>query len=452
MKITDYIIISIIGYTLCLAVPYANAVEINVNPKISASEEYTDNVFLTENNTEDDFILSVSPGISAQLLGRTQGLEISFDPSYVTFHNNSRSDTWRHTANLQGWTEFSGSTRFEIRNAFFLTDDPLPDRDIAVRSEPDEIIAQNTTVRRGRRKYYSNSTRALLEYRFGEEDFANLSYEYSFLKNDDDQFFEDNKAHNVIGRMQYWIEPRWGARAQFRFTRGIYNRPNDFIGQASDNFDEWLGNLAAMHRFDWQWDGYLQYEHTYRLWENNVSDLNDDYMVYNPSVGLNYNFSDETIFSFNAGYFYREIIEDRGEKDNNNSGPTGLALMQHGFAEQANLLATLSGGYSSSDFSSQSLGFYKFFEVSSSVTYDFAPQITGEIFGSYFWAEYLDTVPERTDQFGRIGASLIINPMNWLSIRLQYSLREYWSDETAGYTENRIFLGLQLQPERPFRW
>ena len=195
----------------------------------------------------------------------------------------------------------------------------------------------------------------------------------------------------------------------------------------------------------------MQYEHTYRIWDN-VRDLNDDYMVYNPSVGINYNLSEETMFSFNVGYFYREIVEDRGEKDNDSSGPTGYGTVQHGFAENANLLVSLSGGYSSSDFSSQSLGFYKFFEVASSVTYDFTPEITGEIFGSYYWAKYLDTVPERTDEFGRIGASLVLNPLNWLSIRLQYSLREYRSDETAGYTENRIFLGLHLQPESPYRW
>jgi hypothetical protein len=439
------------GYLLFLVNFFAEAGEIAIRPRIAATVEYTDNVFLTNNNTEDDYILSLSPGITAQLLGSRNGLEVSYDPAYVTYQNNSRDDTWRHTANLQGWSEFSASTRFEIQNAFFYTEDPLPERDVVVSSDPDPIVPPNTTVRRGRRKYYTNSTRALMEYNFGAENFLNLSYTYSFLKNDDDQFYEDNESHTPSVRLQYWFEPRWGVEGQGRYTKGLYNQSKDFIGEPSDDFEEWFGSIRGNHRIDWQAEGYLMYGHTYRTWDN-ANEFNDDYVVYNPSVGLNYNMSEMTSLALNAGYFYREITNDRGESDSDSSGPSGFGILLHNLDDNTNLFLSVSGGYSSSDFSSQALGFNKYYAIAGSVAYSFNPYITVDAFGSYRWSKYLDTNPERTEEFTHVGTGLTINPLSWLAIRMQYSLRNYDPEETSGYTENRIFLNIQLQPERPYSW
>ncbi len=60
----------------------AFAAQFIFTPRASVEEEYTDNVFLTHNHTEDDFITTLSAGFTAELLGRTSGLELSFPPGY----------------------------------------------------------------------------------------------------------------------------------------------------------------------------------------------------------------------------------------------------------------------------------------------------------------------------------------------------------------------------------
>lgn len=420
-------------------------------PRIAVGVEYTDNVFLTKNNTEDDFIYSVSPGFTGQLLGRTSGLEVSYDPSYVTYQNNSRNDLWRHSANLQGWADLSARTRLDIQDSFFLTEDPLPDSDVAVSPDPDPIQPPNTTVREGRRKYYTNAARAGLRHTFGEEDFISLAYTYRILDNDDDMFYEDSESHIPVVAMQYWFDPEWGMGAVGRYTRGLYKQDNDFIGIPSDDFDEWYGSLRGIHRFDSQWDGFIQYEHTYRQWDNSAQ-FNDDFVVYNPSLGANYIMTDLTSASLKIGYFYREIVDDRGEENDDNSGPTGFASLQHNIEEGKDLFVFVGGGYASSDFSSQSLGFNKFYNGGATLTHEFNRDISGDVFGSYRWSKYLDTDPKRIDEFARIGTGLNYVHQTWLAIRLAYSFRKFWSDESPGYSENRVSFSIKLQPERPLRW
>jgi hypothetical protein len=433
-----------------LAAFAANAYEINFTPRFTVTDEYTDNVFLTENNKEDDFILSVSPGITTQLLGGTNSLEVSYDPTYVTYLENSRTSTWRHSANLIGSAELSADTRFEIQDSFFLTEDPLPNRDVQVSSGPQPIVPQNTTPRTGRHKYYTNATRGLLEYNFGEEDYLNLSYTYSFLHNDDNQLYEDNQAHFAMADLQYWFDARWGMGTQGGYTRGLYDHPNDFTGTPSDDFSEYYGSMKGIYRLDPNWDAYLQYAQTYRKWDNTSQANSDDYLVYNPSVGADYVVEETTRLELNAGYFYREIIDDRGGANKNDSGPTGLVRLLHNFTETTTLFVYGAGGYASSDFSSENLGFNKYFETGGSLIYEFTSSLTGDVFSYYRWSKYLDTDPQRTDEFVRFGGGLTYNPLSWLVIRLRYSYRDYSSDESPGYTENRISLGVELQPSRPY--
>ena len=75
--------------------PPAFSAQFNFTPRSSAEVEYTDNVDLTEDDKEDDFITTVSAGFTAQLLGKTSGLELSFDPAYVFYEDFTGNDGWR---------------------------------------------------------------------------------------------------------------------------------------------------------------------------------------------------------------------------------------------------------------------------------------------------------------------------------------------------------------------
>ena len=62
-----------IGLVIVLAIfshtPMAFSAQLTFTPRASAEGEYTDNVFLTHDDTEDDFITTLSAGFTAGLVG-----------------------------------------------------------------------------------------------------------------------------------------------------------------------------------------------------------------------------------------------------------------------------------------------------------------------------------------------------------------------------------------------
>ena len=86
------------------------AFQFQFTPRISASEQYTDNVFLSEKNEEEEFITRVSPGFTAELIGKTGRVEVSYDPTYEFYDEFDELDGWIHDARrVRRLTSRSGS-------------------------------------------------------------------------------------------------------------------------------------------------------------------------------------------------------------------------------------------------------------------------------------------------------------------------------------------------------
>ena len=77
--------------------------EIRLTPRLSAGVEYTDNVRLVPDNTESDYITTVTPGITLEISGRPAGLTLDYAPSYVDYAEGTYEDYWGHAVNLDGW-------------------------------------------------------------------------------------------------------------------------------------------------------------------------------------------------------------------------------------------------------------------------------------------------------------------------------------------------------------
>ena len=149
--------------------PMAFSAQFNFTPRSSVEVEYTDNVFLDDNNTEDDFITILSAGFTAELLGRTNGLSVSFDPGYVFYQDFTENDGWRLPATLRAWTNLTRATLLEFNDDFIRTDDPLSrDRITAEGGRVEET--GDTTARISRESYYRNNARVNISHQFGRED------------------------------------------------------------------------------------------------------------------------------------------------------------------------------------------------------------------------------------------------------------------------------------------
>lgn len=419
--------------TLFLTTSITFAYQATFIPRISVNEEYTDNVFLTERNKEHDYITTISPGFTAQILGKNSGAEISYDYGYSMYDEYDEYDSSKHSARFSGWVDMAKNTRLEVRDSFLYTEDPLVDSDIAIVRAEDPDVLIDSTIRKSRRTYYTNSTNINLIHQFGRADSFNLGFIHSFLKNDDPDY-EDNERYNPYAGLTYWFAHDWGMNMRGSYTKGEFDD--------SDDLDGWYGSARLIKRFSRQLDGFVQYAHTAVEYDGN----SEDFQVYNPSAGFIYTISKDTSFSFEMGY---AILD--GEDSGNTSAVSGIGSLTKIF-KRGSIHITGSGGYEGSYFGAEGLGVAEFYELAGSVTYQLTRHLSGNVFGSYRDNDYTETTDDREDKITRAGLGLTMQALEWMSLGLNYAYRTVDSTlDTEEYDENRVLFRITLSPPRPFR-
>jgi hypothetical protein len=427
------------------------AAQFNFTPRSSAEVEYTDNVFLTKNNTENDITTTLSAGFTAQLLGRTSGLELSFDPAYVFYEDFTENDGWRLPASLRAWTDFTTATRLEFSNDFTRTEDPVArDRITAEGGRVEET--GDTTVRRGREPYYRNRARVDFSHQFGREDRVYAGFLYGLLRNDDDQV-EDNDEYRPSIGMDYWFTQKFGSQFFGEFTRGDFSRQSDFDGESTSDFDNWLGTLRFLGRMTRQFSLFFQYDQAYRKFDN---DEETDYIVYAPSAGFTYNITEDMYLRLGLGYYWQEFKNDKNQEDPFLNGEISKTWnFQRGSINLTGL-----SGLTQNDFGAQNIGFQQFAAIQGTANYKFTRQIVGDI-GTYY--RYAHT-PAQTDEDGndddldtnqyQFSAGIGYEPTRWMTVRLGYEFNKYNSSgrDADDYTENRGLLTITLVPDQPWRF
>ena len=196
-----------------------------LTPRLTLTEEYTDNLDLTPDNEKADWITTISPGISLEVASRTSGILIDYAPSKVIY--NSDNDTWRHSGLIDYWVDFSRYTGFEIENETTYTEEPISEVD--------------STIRTGRNHYFLNVTSADFSHQFGREDFFDLGYSYRILENEDNSVedtIEDTTRHEPYLRLTYWpVVNEWGTVTELRYRKGLYQE-SDFIFDKADQISD----------------------------------------------------------------------------------------------------------------------------------------------------------------------------------------------------------------------
>ncbi len=434
----------------CFHNPLAFSAQFTFTPRASVQEEYTDNVNLTKDNKEDDFITTLSAGFSAGVLGRTSGLELSFDPGYVFYQDFTENDTWRLPATLRVWTDLSRATRLEFSDSFLRTEDPVSQNRIT--AEGGRVAETgDTTVRRDREPYYRNSARVDASHQFGREDRIYAGFLYGLLRNDDNQV-EDNDENRASAGLNYWFTQKFGSEFFGEYTRGEFDQPSDFTGEPSSDFDNWLGTLRLLGRVTRHFSLFFQYDQVYRNFTNGDD---NDYMVYAPSAGFTYDITDDMYLRLGLGY-YKQVIEN--ESDQNNLFLNAEISKTWDYRRGSINLTGLSG-ITQNDFGAQNIGFQQFAAIEGSANYNFTRQIVGDIGAYYRYAHSPAQTEEAnvddldTNQY-QISAGIGYVPTRWMNIRLGYEFNKYNSSDGDfdDYTENRGLLTITLEPDQPWRF
>ena len=180
---------------------------------MTVSEEYTDNLYLTRDNREEDFITTVRPGFTLSFLGRSSQLALAYDPSYSWYAKNPENDTLRHSARLTSWDDVSRNTRIYLNDTFLYTEEPYQEGD--------------TDGRTGRDPYYTNTASIGLNQQFGRNDSIEIALNHRILRNEDDDY-EDSESTNPVLNLEYWFLPQFGLETACMWVLSSVGLRNDY--------------------------------------------------------------------------------------------------------------------------------------------------------------------------------------------------------------------------------
>ncbi len=274
--------------------------QISLTPKISTSFEYTDNLFLSNDKT-DDVITLFSPGVIARILGKTGEANLLYDMGYSFYERFPDNNAFRHNANLSGWYGYSRHTRLDFQNKFLMTEEPGEQ----IESPVEEHVAEKETVRRERESFYTDTANISFTHQFGKNDIFNAKYIYYILKNKD-VTVEDKINHKPSFTLNYWLIPQ-----KINLKAGLSYTKDEFSGTSEEPESSWEESITpSVGMIYWFIPNQIGIDTGFSYTKGKFSDMPEEsdnwYENITPSIkiisdSLPYNMGIETDFSYNRG-------------------------------------------------------------------------------------------------------------------------------------------------------
>jgi hypothetical protein len=446
--------------SLILVADAAMAAQLLFTPRATVTEKFSDNIYLTKNDKEDDFITTPTVGFTLELPGQSTGFSLSYDGGYNFYAKNDENDGWQHNALANFWHNFTRETRLDVNNAFLYTKDPLGNQDV-VNKQGNVVAPGDYTRRTGLNTYYRDYSTARLTHQFGPENSTYAQFIYGFLKNNSDQYQDSQEISPSVG-MTYWFSSWTGIELEGAYLRGLYSggqgATNNQDGTDQDDFNEVSGRVRLNHRLSPSYGLFEQYRQIYRNYDGSQAgpaqadtdgQQNLDYLVYAPSVGVFYQFDPTLTASLGVGYFYQQVQNGKDQQ-----GPFPTAEINKLWDYQRwSIRARGSAGIGSDDFSAQNQGFTRYTQTEVIARYNFTRQFYGDASFLYRYSDYINSADDEVDHYISPRIGLGYDVFRWMNVKLSYSYNKLIATNSSvnDYEENSVLLTVTLQPDQPWR-
>jgi hypothetical protein len=429
-----------------------HAAQFTFTPRVSVTEEYNDNIDLDRTNKMSDWITTVSPGATLEWFGQVAGLRVSYDPAYSWYADHNEYDSWSHRAGGSAWYDYSRATRFSLSNYFTYTKDPLS-QDVTQGPAPGTIgnqgpiLIQGNDRSRQRDRYYTDYATARMDHQFGPENRTYAQMGYGLSKYDDPTQ-DDGQWFTPSAGVSYWFSTWNGIDADVAYTRGLYDESN------TSDFDNYDGRLRFNHRISQVTGVYGEYHQIYRKWDDpsdtftDGGQLQQDYLVYAPSVGVFHEFDPTLRASVGVGYFYQQV--DSGQDQ---SGPFLQSEINKFWDFQRwSVRLRSASGIDSQDFSGDQQGFERYVLAEVLGRYNFTREFFGDAGLRFRYSDFLNSEDDEKDYRYTFDVGLGYMLTRWMTVRVAYAYNKLDAiNSTEDYEQNRGYITLTLAPDQPWR-
>lgn len=412
---------------------------------MSAEEAYSDNIDLRHTNKLDDFITTISPALrfSSRPRPRLAGgafrqapeageenlvVQGEYHPGFVFYADNTGRNYVSHDGSLNLSYVWDRKVTLRLREIFRRSEEPREEEYVETALPGQYLLG----TKRNLFVYVRNVVEPSLEYRFGRENLASITYR-SNVYNTQDPSGQDSREDAVTPRINYWLDLRHGASFEYTITRGYFDQTPDLTGQ------------GVKGRYLYRLDPYtlLLGEYAFSLRDFDTPKVRPpvpifprpplpslDYVIHNPSVGVERRFSPTLSGRLQAGYYWQ--IPDQGRDKN---GPFfDLSLTRR--EERTTLTLSLRGGYREDFFTAQNLGFTKSYSALGAFSHRLAEKLNVGFRGGFERA--ISYEPDRKQNIWNVGGDLSYEAARWLSFLVSVTHRENHSSiASERYKENR---------------
>lgn len=398
-------IMGIVSVLLLLETPLTHAWELKdfLSPfhlSVTVGEEYNSNIFLTNKNTQDDFITNVSTGLTYSKVDKNYGIDLNFQMGYVFYaEHHDRNFLSIGPSTLNAWYALAPNLTFRIRD-YITRSDAGKEQSYSGNAQPDQFLL--STVRGQKAIYIRNVVEPSVDYQFGKENHFSVLYRNNIYRNQNPRF-EDSMENTINPKLTYWFDIHNGISLDYYLTYDTYQRsPDQLINAATPRYTYRFDprtSIFGEYRFEWQ----------------NFKSPGVDYYVHNPSLGIQYQFTPTLTGTAQVGYFW-EIPVQGGKTQ----GPSfNLSLAKN--TEKTTYTLSFAGGYTEDYITAQNLGFTKTYAVYGTINHKLTQRMSVGVTGSLAREEYSS---DQKDWVWGIWGNASYLILKWLTSSLEVSYRE----------------------------
>jgi len=379
------------------------------HPYLTVQEEYNNNILLSTNpNKLNDYITSTFAGLNVyDLKPGNYGINLDLSGGYNYYAKNSELSYWSALGRLDTWYSVSPHLTFRLRDYLVRSDAARENvyygqlqYDAQGNYTGNTLPPQQylSTIHGVQAIYFRNVVEPSLEYRFGRENMFSVLYRNNIYENQN-PLYEDSMENTLNPRLVYWFDIRNGISLDYTLTLNTYQTSPDQLTN------------RVVPRYTYRFDPRTSVFGDFRFEYQDFQSPGVDYFVYNPSLGLQYNFSPTLYGLFQGGWWWQ--VPKQGSTS---SGPFfSLSLNQR--LEKTFYSLSLQGGYTEDYVTAQNLGFNKTYGGYGVIHHRLTPSLDLGLSG-YMTRNIFTSSNEKTWQWSiRGGPSYLL--FRWLAVSLE---------------------------------
>ena len=196
------------------------------HPYITVSEEYNNNVFLSNRNKIDDFMTHVDLGLTLSTPPeKNYGIDLNSSVGFIYYAKHNDLSYFNPSGALNAWYTVAPTLTFRVRD-YFIRSDAAREGVYTSGTLPDQFLL--STQRGFQAIYIRNVVEPSVQYQFAKDGVFSVLYRNNIYHNDS-VVYEDSQENTINPTLSYWFDIKNGITLNYYLTFAQFDRSPDFV-------------------------------------------------------------------------------------------------------------------------------------------------------------------------------------------------------------------------------